>query len=90
MKARWTAFAIFFLLAVFAKTASSEDVNLITKEELKPLLENPDVIIVDVRYPKHWTESDLRIKGAVREDYGEVKSWADKYPKDKPIIVYCA
>jgi hypothetical protein len=31
------------------------------------------------------------IKGAVREDpKQEVKSWVDKYAKNKTIVLYCA
>jgi rhodanese-related sulfurtransferase len=54
------------------------------------MLGNPDLTIIDVRYGKDWTGSDMKITGAVREEPGEVKSWAAKYPKDKPIVLYCA
>ena len=32
-----------------------------TKEELKSLLGNPDVIVVDVRIEDHWKESKWKI-----------------------------
>jgi len=62
----------------------------ITKEELKAELENPDVVILDVRRDKDWTDSDQKIKGAIREDGKEYKSWAENYPSDKKIVLYCA
>jgi len=37
-----------------------------------------------------WTGSDLKIRGAVREDPLAVDSWANKYPKDKTLVFYCA
>jgi hypothetical protein len=37
-----------------------------------------------------WADSDLKIKGAVREDPKVFESWANKYPKDKTIVLYCA
>jgi rhodanese-related sulfurtransferase len=61
-----------------------------TKEELKAKLGDPNFIVVDVRFGADWTGSDLKIKGAVREDPGAVESWANKYPKDKTLVFYCA
>jgi rhodanese-related sulfurtransferase len=61
-----------------------------TKEELKVKLDNPDLIVIDVRLGKDWTNSDLKIKGAVRENPEAVDSWANKYPKDKTLVFYCA
>lgn len=75
---------------VWSTWAVSEDAPRMTKDELKAMLGNPDLTIIDVRYGKDWTGSDMKITGAVREEPGEVKSWAAKYPKDKPIVLYCA
>ena len=62
-----------------------------TKEELKSLLDRPDVIIVDVRLEVGWKKSQWKIKGAVREDpEKDIKSWADKYPKEKTLVFYCS
>jgi rhodanese-related sulfurtransferase len=61
-----------------------------TKEELKAKLDNPDLVIVDVRLGKDWTGSDLKIKGAVREDPEAIDSWVNKYPKNKTLVFYCA
>jgi hypothetical protein len=61
-----------------------------TKDTLKAMMGNPDLVIIDVRYGKDWTDSDLKIRGAVREDPDAVNSWANKYPKDKTLVFYCA
>jgi rhodanese-related sulfurtransferase len=61
-----------------------------TKEELRAMLGNPNLVVIDVRYGRDWTDSDLKIKGAVREDPGAIDSWANKYPKDKTLVFYCA
>jgi rhodanese-related sulfurtransferase len=86
---------IVFLLPILVTMACatwtlSESVSMITKDQLKAMLDNPDLTIIDVRYSKHWTGSDMQIKGAVREDPNDVKSWADKYGKDQFIVLYCA
>ena len=61
----------------------------ITKEELKSMLDDPNVIILDIRYKPHWEKSKLQIPGSVYEDpVADVKTWADKYPKDKTIVLY--
>ena len=70
--------------------SAQEDVPRITKEDLKPLVGNPDVVIIDVRAKSDWEENTLMIKGAVREDPTQVASWMDKYPKDKTLVFYCA
>ncbi len=75
-----------FSAAVWA----SDDAPRITKEELKALLDNPGVIILDARVGMSWSKSDKKIKGAVRVDPGDVGSWAGSIPKSKKIVVYCS
>ncbi len=61
-----------------------------TIEELKAKLGQPEVIILDVRLGEEWTGSKMKIKGAIREDPEKIQSWADKYPKDKTVVLYCS
>jgi hypothetical protein len=84
------ALLIFFMTGVFAPFAGSAEAPRMAKEELKGMLGNPDVLVIDVRTQRDWKESDLKIKGSVREDPGAVESWANKYPKDKTLVFYCA
>ena len=82
---------VLFSLAIlegFALAAKAEDVPRMTKEELKGMLENPDVIIIDVRAGGDWNDSKQKIKRAVREDPRKVSSWIDKYSKDKTFLFY--
>jgi hypothetical protein len=69
---------------------AQENVPRMTKEDLKPLLGNPDVVIIDVRAQGDWDNDTLMIKGTVREDPVKVPSWIDKYPKDKTLVFYCS
>ncbi len=66
-----------------ASSVLSEDVPRMSKEELKNLLGNPDVIVIDVRQESDWERSDSKIKGAVRETPDEAEFWMKKYAKDK-------
>ena len=69
---------------------SEENAPRMTITELKKLLGNSDVITIDVRIAKDWKTSTLKIKGAVWEDPMNFQSWADKYSKDKTLVLYCA
>ncbi|MBW1863122.1 MAG: hypothetical protein JRJ02_12235 [Deltaproteobacteria bacterium] len=93
-----------FLLAIMAVAISlglvgvsttqlmAEDIATVapkmTKEELKPKLGDPDLIIIDVLVQDQWETVDQKIPGAVHENPEEVDSWADKYPKDKTYVLY--
>ncbi|MCK5421636.1 MAG: hypothetical protein KAJ00_11805 [Deltaproteobacteria bacterium] len=77
-------------VSISALTAMAADVPKMTKEDLKAQLGKPDVIIIDVRIGKDWKASELKIKGAIREDPQKVDSWAQKYAKDKNLVFYCA
>ena len=90
---KWKSFAgLILILGAFgacSTVASSGSVSRMTKEELKPLLGKPDVVIVDVRADKDWTDSDLKVEGAVRENPQAVESWAGKYAREITLIFYC-
>jgi rhodanese-related sulfurtransferase len=77
------------LLAGITAVASASDVPKITAEELSARLGSSDLIIIDVRIERDWKSSPLKVKGAVWEDFQDVDTWAQKYPKDKTIVLYC-
>jgi hypothetical protein len=66
------------------------DVPRMTKDELQALLGNPDLILLDVRSGSDWKDSDLKIQGAIREEPEQIKSWSEKYSKEKIVVLYCA
>jgi len=73
---------------VSANTATSKDIAKITVQELRSMLGDPDVIILDVRPEQQWKSSELEIRGAVHEDPNKVESWARKYSKEKILVLY--
>ena len=77
-------------LCMLGQLAIASEVPRMTKEELKSKLDDPDVVIVDVRVGKDWKGSEFKIKGAVRGNPAEFSSWAEKYPNDKTLVLYCA
>ena len=83
--------ASLFLSACFENVSPDSSVPRMTKEELRAMLDDPNLVVIDVRHAQDWKSSSSKIKGAVREDTEkEVKSWAEKYPKDKTYVFYCA
>jgi rhodanese-related sulfurtransferase len=93
MKKKLLAVFIFIILSIglFAMFALSADVPIMTKEQLKAMLGNPDLVIFDVRHGRDFFSSDLKIKGAIRPLVRE-QIWEAivTYPKGTTFVVYCA
>ncbi len=86
------ALAVLFVFTVSAFAADpSENVPRMTKEQLLPLLNDPNVVVLDARQMGDWDNSQTKIKGAVRVDpKAKVGSLLDAYPKDKTVVIYCS
>jgi len=69
---------------------TTRDVVRIQVDDLKARLDDPTLVLIDVRAAGDWEGSTAKIKGALREDGDKVAQWASKYPKDKTIVLYCA
>jgi len=80
----------FTLSSLIGTMVRGADVARMTKEELLSQLNNPDVIVLDVRVERDWKSSTTKIRGALREDPSDVESWLGRFPKDKTIVLYCA
>jgi rhodanese-related sulfurtransferase len=66
------------------------EVPRMSVDELKSRLNDPSLLLIDVRAGGDWNGSSTKIKGAVREVYEKTEEWASKYDKDKTIVLYCA
>jgi len=81
----------FAFAGMLAEMAIAETAPRITKEELKPMLGQPGVIVIDVRTGADWDSGRTKIQGAIRENpQKSTKSWAEKYSKDQTLILYCS
>ena len=80
----------FIFIGLLANVVNAAEIPRMTKEELKAMLGNPDVIILDVRSGTDWRASESKIKGAIREEPYQASSWAGKYDKGKTYVLYCA
>ena len=77
----------FLLIGLFATFALSDDIPRMTKEELKAMLGNPDLVIFDVRLSSDYFASDIKIKSAERPEYGTKKIVPPEY-SGKTIVIY--
>ena len=70
--------------------AGSSDVPRMTVDELNTRLDEPGLIILDVRQDKDWATSDFKIKYAIYADPNAYDEWGAAYPRHQPIVLYCA
>lgn len=83
-------FALTLVLTNVGISQAGTDVPLMTTDELKAMLDDPDLLILDVRRGKDWTSSEFKIKGATYAKPKAYDEWANTYPKNKKIVLYCA
>jgi hypothetical protein len=84
---------VFISTAIFTLLTSAgmaADINKMTKEELKKIMGEDTVTILDVRTGRDWSSSEFKIKGADRVNPKEFDTWSNKYPKDTTLVLYCA
>ena len=77
-------------VGVVAPAFGASDAPRIAKDELKRVLDDPGVVVIDVRAYTDWLLSSEKIRGAVREDYRDFDDWSAKYSRDKTVVLYCA
>lgn len=83
---------VWFATLLFLASAALGEAQItrMSKEQLKPLLGTPQVVVLDLRVEPVWRSSASKISGAIREEPSGVDSWARKYPKEKTYVLYCS
>lgn len=66
------------------------DVTRVTPEEVKERMDRGErFTFVDSRNDEAWSESDVRLPGAIRIPADEAGKRVGDLPKDRTIITYC-
>jgi rhodanese-related sulfurtransferase len=66
------------------------DALRITVDELKRRMEaGDDFVLIDVRNPQAWAESDTMLPEAIRIPMEKLEESLAKIPKNKPVVAYC-
>jgi rhodanese-related sulfurtransferase len=83
---------IMVLVLAFAltETVKAQDAPRMDVQQLKEMLDDPDLVIIDVRKPRDMVASDLKIKGAVRLDTAKTGEWFSGFDRRKIYVLYCA
>jgi 3-mercaptopyruvate sulfurtransferase SseA len=72
-----------------ASQGNSADLSpRMSKEELKTLLGDPSVFILDVRLAQHYRASQSKIKGAVWLEAKEAAQWSGLFFKKQTYVLY--
>jgi thiosulfate sulfurtransferase len=83
------ALAIVLLAGASVSAQAIRNVPRITIDELKTLMEQQSVLVLDVRDPESFAKG--RIPGAVNVDYTQILKQAGKFAGEKrTIVAYCA
>lgn len=88
MKRLLTLFLFVSLMAPVSLWASS--IPTVTKDELKAMLDSPDLVLLDVRLGRDWSSSQFKIKGADRLAKNDIDAALNSYDKQKTVVLYCA
>jgi hypothetical protein len=81
---------LLMVVFVWAAGATAAEVPRMDKGQLREMLGNPDVVVIDVRVGDSWSDSKVKIKGAVRKEPKKAKKWAVGLDKKKTYILYCS
>ncbi|MCG8530824.1 MAG: hypothetical protein MI749_09180, partial [Desulfovibrionales bacterium] len=74
----------------YAYGTGNKKIGIMTKDELKAVMGDKQVVILDVRTGRDWSNSEFKIKGAMRVDQGRIDATAEKLDKGDKIVLYCA
>jgi len=77
------------LLLAMSLTVSAASVPRMSTDELKSQLGDADLVVLDVRGNWDWVKAKEQISGSDRVSPGGASQWAENYPKDKTIVLYC-
>ena len=79
---------LIFVGLVTHRPADAANISLISIDQLKLILDNPQVVVIDVRTTNAWRDSPVKIKGAVRGAPKQFESWSTDFPRDKALVLY--
>lgn len=72
------------------QTSQVVEVSRVTVDEVLARIERGEpILFVDARNEQAWTESDVKLPGAVRVEAERVGEHLAEIPKGRSIVVYC-
>ena len=66
------------------------DIGRVTAHEVEARIDRDEpILFIDARNEKAWTDSDLKLPGAVRVEADRVMDHLDEIPRGRGIVPYC-
>ena len=66
------------------------ELKRITVKEVKEKMDKDEpVLFIDTRNSRDWSESDIKLPGALRIHFSELEKHLDRLPRDRSIVTYC-
>ena len=67
----------------------ADNVRISVDEIRRRMKAGEQFAFIDSRNPKAWSESDVKLPGAIRIPADQVEQHLAAIPKDKPLVAYC-
>ena len=62
----------------------------VTIDDIKGRLDRSEpVVFIDTRNAKAWSESNVKLPGAIRVPADQVQAHLKEIPQGRPIVTYC-
>ncbi len=63
--------------------------RIIIDEVKKKMDKGESILLIDTRNPRDWSESSVKLPGALRIHYSELEQHLEELPRDRTIVTYC-
>lgn len=71
-----------------AAPARAQEVPRMSKEQVREIMGNPGVAVIDVRTEAQWKAAKAKVEGADRQNPMDFA--ANRYSKNQILVLYCA
>ena len=79
-----------YLLLGATSLLAADEVQFMSAEELKKNLNAENISILDARSERGWSNSEVKIPGAIRATWDNFDEWSVSLPKDNKLVFYCS
>ena len=79
-----------YLLLSATSLLAADEFQFMSAEELKANLNAENISILDARSERGWSNSDVKIPGAIRATWDNFDEWSVALPKDNKLVFYCS
>jgi hypothetical protein len=77
-------------IILLGTSLQADEVPRMTKEQLKAMLGNPELVLLDARRGVDWSSSEFKIQGAAYVGGEDYSDWSTRIDRNKTVVLYCA